>query len=73
MDKSDKALDQRISWWREVDKPAIEAVANACNTTPEYIRMLVYGHRRPQTDLAKLLAEHTGLPREAWRPDVWGS
>jgi hypothetical protein len=67
----EQARERRLEWWRTTEKATLESVALACCTTPEYLRMLVYGHRRPQTDLAKLLGQHSGLPREFWRPDVW--
>ena len=68
-----EAREKRVEWLRSLDKQALAAVAAACCTTAEYIRQIshFYGGRRPSVAMAKLLAEHTGLPRAAWRPDVW--
>ena len=70
----DEARAARIDWFNTAGADVVWSAATACNTTPAYIRQLAhgYGGRRPSVDMAKLLAEHTGLPREAWRPDVWG-
>ena len=71
---NDEARAARIDWWQSTSADVIEAAADACGTTTEYIRQLAHSYRlrRPSVDMAKLLAEHTGLPRAAWRPDVWG-
>jgi phytoene/squalene synthetase len=75
------AREKRLAWWRDVKargggmlegNPVLAAIAEACGTDPGYIRLLVYGHRRPRPELAQALGEHSGLPRQWWRPDVWG-
>ena len=72
MAEHDEARERRIDWWKHTGKIKLTRVAESCGTTREYIRMLVYGHRRPRAGLAQALGEHSGLSRKWWRPDVWG-
>ena len=68
---TDVARERRIAWWRGIDKNRRARVALACDTTAEYVRLLVYGHRCPSVDLAKRLAAASGLARKWWLPSVW--
>ena len=69
----DDARARRIAWWasRSMDERA--QIAAACDTTAEYVRLLVhgYGERRPSVDMAKRLAAASGLARKWWLPGVW--
>lgn len=50
-----------------------EALAEACDTTYDHLRRLCGNekHRRPSIELAIKIAEHTGLDKSLFRPDVW--
>lgn len=50
-----------------------EALATACGTTYDHLRRLCgnENHRRPSIELAMKIADHTGLDKSLFRPDVW--
>ncbi len=68
-----EAREKRVEWLKSIDNQSLAAVAEACGTTAEYVRQISFGYggRRPSVEMAKLLGQHSGLPREFWRPDVW--
>ena len=70
----EQARSRRIGWWYCIrsDKAYLDAVSDACGTTPGYLRQLAYGHRRPSFELAIRLGDHTDLPKEFWLPEAWG-
>jgi hypothetical protein len=70
----DDARARRIAWWAARSPEDRARIATACDTTAEYIRLLVHGYddRRPSVDMAKRLASASGLARKWWLPGVWG-
>ena len=69
-----EAHQRRWAWWQSVkkDKAELARIAEACETSPGYLRQVANSHGTPSIDMAKRLGEHTGLSREWWRPDAWG-
>src|SRR5207253_1634989 len=43
-----------------------EELADRIGSSPETIRKIEAGRRRPSKQMVELVAEHLGLPREAW-------
>ena len=69
---TDEAKAKRIAWWKAASREKRASVAAECGTTARYIGVLVYGHRRPQFELAQRLAAASGLARKWWLPEAWG-
>lgn len=70
----DEAHQRRWAWWQSIkkDKAKLARVAEACGTSPGYLRQVANSHGTPSVDMAKRLGQHTGLSRKYWLPEAWG-
>ena len=54
-----------------LDKGSRKALAKKLGTSIPYLEQISYGWRTPSPNFAKELAEQTGIPKSAFRPDIW--
>jgi transcriptional regulator with XRE-family HTH domain len=47
------------------------AIAALCGVTPTTVRYWRLGQRRPEPQLARLIAAELNMPRHLLRPDLW--
>ncbi len=71
--ESNSRKQKLASFWKSLDKAEKVSLSEKCSSTPDYLRKIFCNPwRKPGTNLAKSLAEQTGLEKEVFRPDVWG-
>ncbi|MGL4223853.1 MAG: hypothetical protein ACRCSE_01720 [Vibrio sp.] len=62
-----------VNYWRQLDASQRETLANQLETSTEYLRMIMFGHKRPGAQLARKLHDLTQgeVNKHQLRPDIF--
>lgn len=61
------------NYWRQLDAYQRETLANHLKTSTEYLRLIMFGHKKPGATLARKLHDRTKgeVDKHKLRPDIF--